>query len=233
MEKKTIQITSGRGPAECAWVVAQVLKKIIAEAQEFGLKHRIVHREPGDENGTLKTASIELKGDKLEAFLQGWVGTIQWIGQSEFRKLHKRKNWFIGINILGGSADEQVVNDADIRYEFTRSGGPGGQHVNKVSTAVRATHIPTGEVAFSSDGRSQLQNRTEARRKLLLRLEEKALQDQEQRAREEWTNHDEPVRGNPVRIFKGSDFKPNRKPKKFKAERKKGKQDLAKDDDMI
>ncbi len=216
MKKKTIQITSGRGPAECAWVVAQLLKKIIQEAQEQGLSHRIVHREPGDENGTLKTASVELTGDKLESFLDTWVGTIQWIGQSEFRKFHKRKNWFVGINVLEGGGDDVLLNDADIRYEFTRSGGPGGQHVNKVSTAVRATHIPTGEVAFSSSGRSQFQNRTDARAKLIKRLEERLNQDQERIAREEWNNHDELSRGNPVRVFKGSDFKSNYKPTKYR-----------------
>ncbi len=219
-----IQITSGRGPAECCWVVAQVLKKLLVEAGEFGLKHEIIHREPGDENGTLKTASIKLEGTGLETFLKSWVGTIQWIGQSKFRKFHKRKNWFIGINELKSANERVEFKDGDIAYEFTRSGGPGGQHVNKVSTAVRATHVPSGETVFVSQGRSQLQNKTEAKRRLFRRLEEKRLQETKEQIKEEWGNHDQLERGNPVRIFNGSDFKPNHRNKKYKSDRKRIKQ---------
>jgi peptide chain release factor len=226
MEKKIIQITSGRGPAECCWVVAQVLKQLLKEASDFGLNYEIIHREPGDENGTLKTASVKLEGKEINRFLENWIGTIQWIGQSAFRTMHKRKNWYVGVNELATDDTFSKVADADIRYEFTRSGGPGGQHVNKVSTAVRATHVPSGETVFVSQGRSQLQNKTEAKRKLLSRLEEKTLLATKERIKDEWANHDQLERGNPVRTFKGSDFKPNHKIEKYKSSRKRIKQQV-------
>ncbi len=224
MKKVIIQITSGRGPAECCWVVSRVLKEFLKEAAASGLNCEIIHREPGDENGTLKTASVELSGKAMDTFLKSWVGTIQWIGQSSFRKLHKRKNWFIGVNQLDAGTDADELSDALIKYEFTRSGGPGGQHVNKVSTAVRATHLPSGESVFVSQGRSQLQNKKEAKRRLLVKMGKKQLLQVQEKIKEEWANHDQLERGNPIRIFKGSDFKPHHKTKKYRSGRKRMKQ---------
>ncbi len=225
MKEKILQITSGRGPIECCWVVAQVQKKLLIEAEERGLKHTIMHREPGDINGTLKTACIKLSGHDLDTFLERWVGTAQWIGQSKFRKFHKRKNWFVGINVLTDEVGHTEVLDADIRYEFTRSGGPGGQHVNKVSTAVRAIHVPSGVAVFVSQGRSQHQNKTEARHRLLKKLEGQQFQETKERIKEGWANHNQLERGNPVRVFKGSDFKAEHRSEKYKSKRKRLKQD--------
>ena len=231
MKQTIIQITSGRGPAECCWVVARVLKQFLKEADGFGLSHEIIHREPGDENGTLKTAAVKLEGNKIDSFLENWLGTIQWVGQSTFRKLHKRKNWFIGINRLEALSEIPEPLDSEIRYEFTRSGGPGGQHVNKVSTAVRARHISSGETVFVSQGRSQHQNKTEAKRKLLSRLQEKQLAKAKELSKEGWEHHNQLERGNPTRIFKGGDFKPNHKVKKYKSSRKSMKQEVLKGQD--
>ena len=94
---KIIQITAGRGPAECCWVVAQVLKIFIAEVKAKGIKYIILQREKGIENGTVQSVSIQLSGTDVNSFLTTWCGTVQWVGTSTFRKYHKRKNWFIGV----------------------------------------------------------------------------------------------------------------------------------------
>ena len=223
--EKIIQITSGRGPAECSWVVAQVLKTFIDEAKENNIKTTMLQRETGIENGTVETATILLENDHLDAFVNSWIGTIQWIGQSQFRKFHKRKNWFIGIfEIKKSSATE--ISENEIQYQAMRSSGAGGQHVNKVSSAVRATHIPTGISVVSMDSRSQHQNKKLATERLLEKFKIFELEMIKKQVNDQWENQLNVARGNPTRTFSGSDFKNQKVVKSYKSERQKLKQQL-------
>ena len=156
MKTRTIQITAGNGPIECAWVVAKVLKIVLREASASKLNYTIVNQEKGEENGTVRSANIQLSGDanSLADFMRSWIRTIQWIGQSNYRKNHKRKNWFIGVTEIE-DAYKLELKDSEIKYQAIRSSGPGGQHVNKVSSAIRAIHIPTGIQVVAMDRRSQ------------------------------------------------------------------------------
>ena len=223
--ERIIQITAGRGPAECTWVVAQVLKKVLDEAQELGLKTILLQREVGEENGTVETATISLKGEFAGTFANSWIGTIQWIGQSQFRKMHKRKNWFIGIFEVEGQKDTSI-SENDIQYQAMRSSGAGGQHVNKVSSAIRATHIPTGIAVVSMDSRSQHQNKKLATERLLKKLEDETLQQLKSHVGKQWENQLNIQRGNSIRVFTGSDFKKNKVEKGYKGTRQKLKNDL-------
>ncbi len=200
-----IHITSGRGPAECCWVVTKVLSKVLADIKKHGLAYEVISREKGDETGTLLSASIKISGSGIEQFISSWQGTIQWAGQSPFRKFHKRKNWFIGINCSPISKSIQL-SEKDVSYQTLRSGGPGGQHVNKVSTAVRAVHKPSGLSVTASDTRSQLQNKKLATKRLF-ELYEKDMSDNLVREQQNiWNNHNSLIRGNPKRVFKGREF---------------------------
>ncbi|MCC9064424.1 peptide chain release factor H [Flavobacterium piscisymbiosum] len=223
--EKIIQITAGRGPAECTWVVAQVLKKVLDEAQEQGLEATLLQREVGQENGTVETATISVKGTNAEKFANSWIGTIQWIGQSQFRKMHKRKNWFIGIFEIEAQKNASI-SENDIQYQAMRSSGAGGQHVNKVSSAIRATHIPTGIAVVSMDSRSQHQNKKLATERLLKKLEGETLQQLKNHVGKQWENQLNIQRGNPVRVFSGSDFKKNKVEKSYKGTRQQLKTDL-------
>lgn len=223
--EKIIQITAGRGPAECTWVVAQVLKKVLDEAQEQQLEAILLQREVGQENGTVETATIAIKGTNAEIFANSWIGTIQWIGQSQFRKMHKRKNWFIGIFEIEAQKNTSI-SENDIQYQAMRSSGAGGQHVNKVSSAIRATHIPTGIAVVSMDSRSQHQNKKLATERLLKKLEDETLQQLKNHVGKQWENQLNIQRGNPVRVFTGSDFKKNKVEKSYKGTRQKLKTDL-------
>ena len=217
---KIIQITAGRGPAECAWAAAQVLKKILEEAEIMALKAEVIQRIAGSENGTVESAMIMIVGNDTDTFVKSWSGTIQWIGQSSFRKMHKRKNWFIGVFEMQ-TLQTNNFSEKDIQYQAMRSSGAGGQHVNKVSSAIRATHVPTGISTVAMDSRSQHQNKKLATERLMGKLKESELQGLRNHVNDQWENQLQVQRGNPVRTFTGSDFKKQPEPKKYKSERQK------------
>ncbi|WP_186441666.1 peptide chain release factor H [Desulfamplus magnetovallimortis] len=200
-----LQITSGRGPDECCWVAAQIVKQIVNEALSKGYKAHILQTIPSTAPDIFKSALVAVEGEDIHTFISTWEGTIQWIGKSMFRPDHKRKNWFAGVNSLN-PPEESHIKTGEIKVESMKSSGPGGQHVNKTESAIRVTHIPTGVVAVAREERSQHLNRKLA----LSRLYEKIKQDKEgvklKLQKERWSYHNELERGNPVRVYKGSDF---------------------------
>lgn len=225
--KKIIQITAGRGPKECTHVVAKVLKAFLKELAPELIEYTIVNTVPGMENGTIQSVTIQLEGKKIEQFLKNWIGTILWVGQSMFRKNHKRKNWFIAVFEL---TDQTVteINEKDFKFQTMRSSGAGGQHVNKVSSAVRAIEPISGISVTVMDTRSQHQNKRIAIKRLLEKLKSYQLEQLSKNVKDEWMNHLEIQRGNPIRIFKGSNFKKDKSVKTYKNQRNKLKKDLRK-----
>jgi peptide chain release factor len=223
--EKIIQITSGKGPLECQFVVAKVLKVFLEEVKNEHLNYEILHREEGDENLTLKSVSILIKGKTVHNFVNSWLGSVLWKGKSTFRKLHKRSNWFIGVFEIE-NIKKLDFNENLIQFQTTRSQGSGGQNVNKVSTAVRATYLPTGDSVFVQDSRSQFQNKKLA----IDRLREKVMATELNKVilhvQETWNNTLQVQRGNPIRIFEGSDFKSSKQVKSFKKERNQLKKEL-------
>ncbi len=227
MNTKIIQFTAAKGPAECAWVVAKVLKEFIKELQKHTIEYTIVSKQNGIENGTVQSVTIQLKGKDLHRVLKDWLGTIQWIGTSTFRKFHKRKNWFIGCFELQ-DVKQTALNEIDIKYQAIRSSGPGGQHVNKVSSAIRATHLPTGIQVVVSDTRSQHQNKKLAKERLQAKIASYNTEQLTEQVEEKWHNHLNLQRGNPVKVFKGTDFKRQTSVKNYKKKRQQLKSDLQK-----
>lgn len=223
--ERIIQITYGRGPEECSWVAAQVLKKVLEEAKEKGMEARVLQRESGQENGTVNTATVLVEGPGSAEFADSWIGTIQWIGQSQFRKMHKRKNWFIGIFEVRQSAKAQI-SYTDIKYQAMRSSGAGGQHVNKVSSAVRAVHVPTGIAVVAMESRSQHQNKKTATERLIQKLEAATLEQLKEEVNQQWENQLQIERGNPKRVFSGTDFKKQKTDKSYKTTRQQLKNNL-------
>jgi len=226
MKTRIIQITAGTGPAECTWVVAKVLKELLKAATVEKLNYDILNQEKGEENGTVRSATVQLVGEHktINKFLNEWTGTVQWIGQSTFRKFHKRKNWFVGISEME-DRKEVELKEHEVRYQAIRSSGPGGQHVNKVSSAIRAIHEPTGIQVVVMDTRSQHQNKKLAKQRLAKKVAEKNLEGFKASIKDQWENHRELERGNPVKVFTGSNFKET-KTKNYKSKRQQLKKDL-------
>lgn len=227
--EKMIQITAGRGPAECSWVVAQVLKKVLQDASEHNLIATVLQHQAGQENGTVESALIKVEGELVNEFLTSWIGTIQWIGKSTFRKFHQRKNWFIGVFEVQQS-NEMQFHEKDIQYQAMRSSGAGGQHVNKVSSAIRATHIPTGIAVVSMDSRSQHQNKKLATERLMQKLVQNNVAQLKNQFQNTWMNQTQVERGNPIRTFEGTDFKLEKKVNKNKVDRSQSKKNLKNED---
>ena len=203
MEQKIIQITSGKGPEECERVVAKVLEKILRHARTAALEATVIESIKGNINGTLLSALVLIKGADADSFCKQWQGTIQWVAQSPYRKLHRRKNWFVGV-IVHDITKQMQWNERDVTYQTMRASGPGGQNVNKVESAVRATHVPSGVSVTASTDRSQLMNKKEATERLKNKLLSWQLEQANAKVQEQWMEHHLLERGNAVKVFKES-----------------------------
>lgn len=173
------------------------------QASAKGLSTEIVEHEDGPEDGCMFSATLSIEGENIKTLTDEWEGTVLWVAQrNPFRPTHKRKNWFVGVHSFKPLESAQI-NEHDITYETMRASGPGGQNVNKVETAVRATHVPSGLSVAASDMRSQAQNKKLAHERLLMKLSSLEESKQQDHDRSVWMNHNTLERGNPVKRFKG------------------------------
>ena len=198
--KHYIQITAGRGPVECARAVTLVARELLKAIPSIQLADCEPHNQV---DGCFMSMTFTMAEPIPQSIVNDWQGTILWRStKNPYRPGHKRSNWFVGVNFFD-EVELPHIDESDIVYETCRSGGKGGQNVNKVETTVRATHIPTRLSVKCSDERSQSQNKALARERLLLKirqLNDKALADSQSR---QWSNHDSLERGNPVKKFSG------------------------------
>lgn len=153
-----LQISTAQGPAECRIFARFVLSKLLAEAQAKGIDAELV-TETADKHGIL-SATLKLEGQKAESLAQTWQGTLQWVCPSPVRSKHPRKNWYIGVFRLPDMPQMyEMPSENGIEFQTCRSGGKGGQHVNKTESAVRATHKESGISVRVESERSQHANK--------------------------------------------------------------------------
>ncbi|QUL37186.1 peptide chain release factor H [Erythrobacter sp. JK5] len=203
MTEAILHLTSGKGPAECRWVVAQLAKAFADEAARIGVTCEVLDAQ----EELPASLFMRVSGDGALAFVRERTGTILWIGESPFRPRHKRRNWFVGVSLAPIPDDVPDLRDSDIDFQAMRASGPGGQHVNKTDSAVRATHRPTGLVATAQEQRSQHANRKLAKLKLAMLLEDRRSGASDDVRHERWSLHQQLERGNPVRTYTGPKFK--------------------------
>ncbi|HOV24986.1 MAG TPA: peptide chain release factor H [Pseudobacteroides sp.] len=202
-----IQISSGRGPDECELAVSLFMKEFQKECADKGIKTAVTNAEPGNIKGNFKSVllSIDVNTSCMDD-IKIVSGTILWICKSPYRPHHKRKNWFINIEVLK-QPENLEFNQKDVKFESMRSSGPGGQNVNKVETAVRAIHLPTGFTATANEERSQYLNKKLALARLSQLVRTKNDEQKEKHKKDVWMQHNTLERGNPVRVYEGSSFK--------------------------
>lgn len=203
MDKIIVQITSGRGPIECCRVVARVQEMILKQCKAKDIEISVLDSKKADLNGTLLSTTLMASGKHLQPFIDEWQGTIQWIAQSPYRKFHKRKNWFVGIGMF--ALQEQALwNTKDVVVETCRASGPGGQNVNKVETAVRCRHIPSGIQVLAMDSRSQLQNKHLGMERLKAKVMAWQTEQMVQQQQDQWQEHNILERGNAVKVIEAA-----------------------------
>ena len=189
-----IQISSGQGPEECELAVGLFYQALRREVEEIQMVSYVKGRRRG-------FSSVVLEA---EADWSGLEGSVLWVCKSPLRPGHKRKNWYIDVSIL--EEIPRTSKEMQVRFETFRSGGKGGQNVNKVETGVRVVHIPTGIAVVSTEARSQHMNKQIALNRLCDILADRDLQCARREKELAWMEHNRLERGNPVRIYEGREF---------------------------
>ena len=197
-----VAIHAGAGGTEAQDWAMMLMRMYLRWAERRGYKSEILDEMPGEEAG-IKSATIEIRGPYAYGYLKSERGVHRLVRLSPFDSAHRRHTSFALIEVMPepDEAAKIIVNMDDVKVDVFRSSGAGGQNVQKTSTAIRVTHIPTGIVVTCQNERSQIQNRETALKILAARLAEIEEEKREAARSQLKGEHVEAGWGNQIRSY--------------------------------